>query len=216
MIPERIDELAAALGRPIAPPARDALARLAELVRTWNARLDLTAAREERALVEVLFADAMVMADRALVPVGASLLDVGSGSGAPALGFAVLREDARVAMLEPLRKRVAFLRTAIGTLDLAARARALEGRLDRGTPSVPIEGELDVASARATFAPDEWLPAGLALAPACLVFTAGEPPIAPAGARLAHRVAYALPWSGAPRVLARYDRTHADEGALRP
>jgi 16S rRNA (guanine527-N7)-methyltransferase len=206
MITERIEELAAALGRPIAPAARDALAQYAALVRTWNARLDLTAAREERALVEVLFADAIVMSDRALVPEGASLLDVGSGSGAPALGFALLRDDVRVAMLEPLRKRVAFLRTAIGTLDLAARARAIEGRLERDAPVTPFDGALDVASARATFAPEDWLPAGLALAPACLVFTAGEPPAPPEGARLAHRCDYALPWSGAPRVLSRYER----------
>ena len=99
-------------------------------MRTWNARLDLTAAREEAALAEVLFADALVLRARELVPEGARVLDVGSGAGAPALPFAIVRADCRVAMLEPLRKRVAFLRTAIGTLDLAARVTAIEGRID--------------------------------------------------------------------------------------
>nr|MDQ3036006.1 class I SAM-dependent methyltransferase [Myxococcota bacterium] len=164
-----------------------------------------TAAREETALVEVLFADALVMSDRALVPEGASLLDVGSGGGAPTLPFALLRGDVRLAMLEPLRKRIAFLRTAIGTLDIADRVRAIEGRLDRRAVAAAA-GDYAVSSARATFAPGEWLPMGLELAPACLVFTVDEPPVAPAGTRLAHRVDYALPWSGAPRVLARYER----------
>lgn len=207
MEPTNLDALAASLGRPIEPRARDALVRFAALVRTWNARLDLTAARGERALAEVLFADAIVMQDRALVAEGASVLDVGSGAGAPALPLALLREDVRVALLEPLRKRIAFLRTAIGTLDVAARVRAIEGRIDPRAPRAPDEHAVDVASARATFAPEEWLPIGLALAPACLVFTAGDPPPAPAGARLAARADYTLPWSAAPRTLTRYERS---------
>lgn len=199
----RIDALARALERPIDKPTRDALDAFASLVRTWNAHLDLTAARGDDAMVEVLFADALVMSDPALVPLGASLVDVGSGAGAPALAFAILRPDTKLTMIEPLRKRVAFLRTVIGSLDLAARVKAVEGRVEPGKPSAA--GTFDVASARATFAPEDWIPIGLALAPACLVFTAGEPPT-PAGARLAHRTPYALPWSLAPRVLARYER----------
>jgi 16S rRNA (guanine527-N7)-methyltransferase len=205
-ISARIDELSLSLARPLSPTARDALARFAGLVKVWNARLDLTAAREERAMVEVLFADAIVMSDPALVPEGASVLDIGSGGGAPALPFALLRDDTQVAMLEPLRKRIAFLRTAIGSLDVAARVRAIEGRIDKSAPGAGLEGRFDVASARATFAPADWLPIGLALAPSCLVFAVGEPPDAPEGAALVHRVDYALPWSKAPRVLARYVR----------
>ncbi|AKF08408.1 16S rRNA (guanine(527)-N(7))-methyltransferase RsmG [Sandaracinus amylolyticus] len=199
----RIDELARSLGRPLEAAQRDALDRFAALVRTWNARLDLTAAREERAMTEVLFADAIVMADRALVPEGASVIDVGSGAGAPALPFALLRPDVTLTMVEPLRKRIAFLRTAIGSLDLASRVRAVEGRVEPGSASAL--GAHDVASARATFAPEVWLETGLALAPSCLVFTAGEPPTT-ASAKLAHRAGYALPWSSAPRVLARFER----------
>lgn len=205
MIAERIHALARALGAPIEPAAHEALARFAELVRTWNARIDLTAARDDDALVEVLFADALVTSDRTLVPEGASLLDIGSGAGAPALPFAILRPDAQVTMIEPLRKRIAFLHTAIGTLGLAPRVRALKGRVDPTRPRAPIEGRWDVASARATFAPRQWAEIGLALAPACLLYTIAEVP-APAGARVAHRVAYALPFTGAPRTLTRIER----------
>jgi 16S rRNA (guanine527-N7)-methyltransferase len=204
-IAKHIDELASALGRPIPAPSRDELSRFAELVRTWNARLDLTAARDNTSLVEVLFADAIILSDHQLVPEKASLLDVGSGAGAPALPFSILREDVNVTMLEPLRKRIAFLRTAIGTLHLEKRVRAIEGRLER-VPSAQYE-PMDIASARATFPPEEWLSLGLRLAPACLVFTASEPPSAPSGARIAHRAQYVLPYSRAPRVLTRYERT---------
>jgi 16S rRNA (guanine527-N7)-methyltransferase len=195
----RIAQLASALGRVVEGDAEARLASFLALVRTWNARLDLTAARDESALVEVLFADALVMADRALVPEGAAVVDVGSGAGAPAIPFAIVRPDVRVTMVEPLRKRVAFLRTAIGTLDLSGRVQVIEGRIDPARPA--IEGSFDVASARATFAPEAWRAIGLAIAPACLVFVAGDPPAGASASR-----SYALPWSGAPRVLARYER----------
>jgi 16S rRNA (guanine527-N7)-methyltransferase len=198
-LPARIDALARALGRPIEPRVRDGLVRYAELVLEWNARLDLTAATALDALVDVLFADALVMGDRELVPEEATLLDVGSGAGAPALPFAILRPDSEVAMLEPTRKRVAFLRTAIGSLGLEKRVRVIEGRLDPRAPRV--HADCDVASARATFPPERWVKVALAIAPACLVFTAGDPPGSPV-----HRVDYALPSSRAPRVLARYER----------
>lgn len=196
----RIQALARALGGEVDPGVADALDRFAQLVRTWNARLDLTAARGDDALIEVLFADALVLRDRALVAEGASVLDVGSGAGAPAIPLAIVRPDLRVTMLEPLRKRVAFLRTAIGTLDLASRVKAVEGRVDARRPAAP-GGPYDVASARATFGPEEWIEIGRALAPSCVLYAAAEPPSPPA-----HRVDYALPWSGAPRILARYDR----------
>lgn len=205
-IANRIDELASALERPISSAARGELVRYAELVRTWNARLDLTAARDETSLVEVLFADALILSDEALISQGASLLDVGSGAGAPALALSILRLDTSVTMLEPLRKRVAFLRTSIGTLRLEKRVRAVEGRLEPNSANMNLNEHFDVASARATFPPEEWLSVGLRVAPACLVFTAGEPPPPPSGARIAHRADYVLPHRRAPRVLTRYER----------
>jgi 16S rRNA (guanine527-N7)-methyltransferase len=198
----RIDALATSLESPLPVATRKRLVAFTQLVQTWNAHLDLTAAREDAALVEVLFADAMVMADRAFVPEAAQVLDVGSGGGAPALPFALLREDVRLTMVEPLRKRIAFLRTAIGALRLADRVRAVEGRVEPGRPHAETG---DVASARATFAPDLWQSAGLVLAPACLVFSVAEVEAAP-GARVAHVRHYALPWSLAPRVLTRFER----------
>ena len=202
-IEEHIVRLAQALGSTVTPEALSALGRYAELVSTWNARLDLTAAREPRALTEVLFADSLVMADTRFVPDGAMLLDVGSGAGAPAVGLALLRPDVRLVMIEPLQKRVAFLRTVIGTLDLAPRVRVEQARVDPDRPTGP---PCDLSAARATLAPEIWLRVGLALAPATLLFATDSLPADPA-ARLAHQRAYALPSTSAPRILARFERS---------
>ena len=178
-------------------------------VRTWNAKMNLTAAREPGALAEVLFADALVLADAALVPVGVRFLDVGSGAGAPALPLLLLRPDLKASLVEPLRKRVAFLRTAVGALDLAGRARVLESRIDPAAPAATgglADGDHGLALSRATLPPAEWLRVGLTLAPRVLVLTAGEPPACPEGARVAAEVAYTLPSSGARRRVTAFER----------
>ena len=182
-----------------------ALGRFLELVSTWNAKLDLTAARETAALVEVMIADAVVLAANDFVSVGARCVDVGSGAGAPGLPLAMLRSDIALVMVEPLRKRVAFLRTAIGRLQLAARVQVLERKIDPAAPLLP-EDSFDVALSRATFAPELWLPTGLALAPRTLVLLAGQPLPAAENAVLERELSYALPTSGATRRIASYRR----------
>src|SRR5436190_5672536 len=56
-----IDRLAAALGCKIEPGMRAALAAYVALVASWNRKLNLTAAREADAQVEVLLGDACVL-----------------------------------------------------------------------------------------------------------------------------------------------------------
>ena len=217
---DQVTQLADALGRSLAPPAMAQLGAFAELVARWNARIDLTAARSAEQLSEVMFADALVLADETLVPRGARVLDVGSGAGAPAIPLALLRPDVTLVLIEPLHKRVAFLRTAVGSLDgLAGRVEVREGKVDprassggahvgvegvgasRGVPGAPF----DVAMARATFAPAVWLPLALSLASCALVLTAAEePPAAPAGTRRVQSVHYTLPRTEAPRAITAY------------
>ncbi len=52
------------------------------------------------------------------IPGGAALLDIGSGGGLPGLVFAFLQPLAQVHLLEPRRKRWAFLREAAASLEL--------------------------------------------------------------------------------------------------
>lgn len=187
--------------RPDASASIPALITFLQLVDTWNRKIDLTGARTPAALADVMIADALVMADEAFIPRGAHLLDVGSGAGGPAIPLAIVRPDVRVTMIEPLGKRVAFLRTAVGTLGLASRTTAIAGRIELDDPKTAVSA--DVTSARATFAPLDWVRTGLVLAPSVLVLT--TPDEAPADVATTRRD-YRWPGSGAPRVLLRVDR----------
>lgn len=169
-----------------------------ELLREWNARVDLTAARSEDELRDLMLADAEELAPR--LPQRARVVDVGTGAGAPGLALALLRPDLKVTLVEPLAKRAAFLRTVIGSV----------GRTDvtllreRGES---LTGNWDVAVSRATLPPAEWVPLGLRLAPSVWLLLAKEPPPDVPGAMIAEDHAYVWPRTGAARRLVRYQRT---------
>ncbi|MCB9594954.1 MAG: class I SAM-dependent methyltransferase [Sandaracinaceae bacterium] len=173
-------------------------ARFDELVEHWNTRSNLVGAKEPRGRAEILFADAVILEDRELLPEGARIVDVGAGAGAPAIPLLLSRPDLTATLIEPRRLRVAFLRTAIGALELADRCTVLEQKL--GT-SPPAGAPFDVALSRATFPPAKWLQRAKGLAPLAVVMVAGEP--LPDGKRIATR-RYELPYSGKPRALGLY------------
>jgi 16S rRNA (guanine527-N7)-methyltransferase len=210
----RVNELIARLGRAVPEAAVvEGLVRYVELVSVWNERVDLTGAKRADELAEVLVADALMLASRALVPEGARVVDVGSGVGAPIVPLVVLRPDVRALAIEPRRKRVAFLRTALGELDLASRFFVHEGRVELDAPVLPsiasaLGAAPDIACSRATFAPSVWSALGLRLAPRVIVLGARDPlPAAPNGSSLVAHESYALPWSNAPRQIGVYART---------
>jgi 16S rRNA (guanine527-N7)-methyltransferase len=199
-----VRELAQALGATPDADASERLVRYVELVVSWNKKLDLTAARGAQNQLEVLLSDALVLSNPSLVPEGLRVVDVGTGAGAPALALALARPDLQLLLVEPLHKRVAFLRTVVGTLGCAARVQVVNAKLDPADPQLPGT-PFDLALSRATFPPEIWVPVGLKLAPRTLALLAAQStPEAPLASELSGKHEYRLPWSGAPRCIATY------------
>ncbi|MEZ4359136.1 MAG: 16S rRNA (guanine(527)-N(7))-methyltransferase RsmG [Kofleriaceae bacterium] len=123
-----------------------------ELFARWNAKINLSAARD-RPAIRAQVADSLY-----IVPhlAGASaVLDVGSGGGLPVFPAALWWPQLQFTALEPVHKKHAFLRTAarqLGALNLDARAERLEDHL---------RADYDVAMSRATFDVREWVERGL-------------------------------------------------------
>ncbi|MCC6647592.1 MAG: class I SAM-dependent methyltransferase [Polyangiaceae bacterium] len=177
--------------------ATEPLADWIATVGRWNERVDLTAARSDDELVDLLVADATVLAGHVAGP----LVDVGAGAGAPGLGVAVLRPDVRVTLVEPLAKRVALLRTGVGALRLS-NVEVTRGRVADLDATVPFAS----AVSRATLPPAEWLLAGRRLSPGGAVYVLlaqGEPPSSP-GERVDGDWSYTLPLTGASRRTLRF------------
>jgi 16S rRNA (guanine527-N7)-methyltransferase len=185
---------------------REALERLGGLldrVAVWNARIDLTAARSERELVDLYLADALVLAAHAaanpLAP-GERWVDIGSGAGAPGLALGLLWLAPELTLVEPRQKRVAFLRSAAGTLAARPPVSVSEGRSNE----VAAQSH-DVAISRATFSPAEWLREGARLARRrvwVLIARASPPELEGWSCRVA--IDYEWPLTQAPRRALAY------------
>jgi 16S rRNA (guanine527-N7)-methyltransferase len=170
------------------------LARLEQ----WNARIDLTAARTPEELVDLMLADACVLAAR--ISQEAGLVDVGTGAGAPGLALALVRPDLRVTLVEPQGKRASFLRTVIGEVDRADIT--IERMRGEAIPQQHGRRVFDVAVSRATIPPAAWLDLGTKIvAPGgtIWVLVAHDDPPSHARARLETDLAYVWPLTGARR-----------------
>jgi 16S rRNA (guanine527-N7)-methyltransferase len=136
--------------------------------------------REAERIWERHLLNCAVVADA--LPRHARVADVGSGAGLPGLVLAIVRDDLRLHLVEPLQRRSDFLHEAVTTLGLAnvvvhrARAEELAGRLD-----------VDVVTARAVAPLDR-------LAGWCLpLLPAGGTLLALKGLRAAEELAQAEP-----------------------
>jgi 16S rRNA (guanine527-N7)-methyltransferase len=173
--------------------AFERLRQLLDLVVRWNERVDLTAARTPEELVDLYLADALVLLGGQLGEEAGAWVDVGSGAGAPGLVLQVLRPELDLTLVEPRAKRIAFLRTVLGSLELGAK---LVGQRSE----VLLPQSSDVAVSRATFPPEVWLAEGARLArrSVWVLLARGPAPEQP-GWQLVKAVEYEWPLTRAPR-----------------
>ena len=93
------------------------------LLMHWNARINLTAIRDEDGILVRHFVESIACA-RALPAGIATLLDFGSGAGFPGIPIALCRPEIAVTLAESQGKKAAFLQEAIRLLGLQARVHA--------------------------------------------------------------------------------------------
>ncbi|RYZ10160.1 MAG: hypothetical protein EOO73_00865 [Myxococcales bacterium] len=178
--------------------ARAQLVTWLDLVVTWSERVDLTAARDSDTLVDLLLADAVLLAS---TPLAGAVVDVGSGVGAPAIPLAILRPALSMTLVEPRERRAAFLRTSFGTLSRPdmrlLRARSMEVENDSA----------DVAISRATLPPPLWLREGARIATrAVWVLLGQDEPPAHSSWVIDLDLSYDWPLTGGRRRAVRYAR----------
>ncbi|WP_223256314.1 16S rRNA (guanine(527)-N(7))-methyltransferase RsmG [Micromonospora endophytica] len=124
----------------------DVAAAYAELLATDGVVRGLIGPREAPRIWDRHLLNCAAVAE--LVPIGATVLDVGSGAGLPGLVLAIARPDLTVTLIEPLARRTAFLQEAVQALGLDGAVRVFRGRAEEATAGPePVRG--DVVTARA-------------------------------------------------------------------
>jgi 16S rRNA (guanine527-N7)-methyltransferase len=141
---------------PEVPPTSDAVAgpvfgdrlplarRFAEHLVTSGVERGLIGPREAPRVWERHVLNCAVVAE--LVPDGARVVDVGSGAGLPGIPLALARPDLRIVLVEPLARRVDWLREVIADLGVAVEVE--RGRAEEDVVRRRWEGA-DVVTARA-------------------------------------------------------------------
>jgi 16S rRNA (guanine527-N7)-methyltransferase len=178
-----------------------------DLIASWNAKVDLTAARHTDELVDLMLADGFVLSRHQ--PLGCHVVDVGSGAGGPGLALSLARSDLTLTLVEPLQKRVAFLRTVLGQPAMAEQTSRVRVLRERGEDAADRGEKFDVAVSRATLAPPEWVALGTRLVGArgaVWLLLAREPALQIPGWNITHDEAYRWPLTGAERRVVRYER----------
>jgi 16S rRNA (guanine527-N7)-methyltransferase len=127
----------------------------------WNARINLTAIRDEEGILSRHFVESIACA-RALPAGIGTLLDFGSGAGLPGIPIALCRPEISVTLAESQGKKAAFLLEAVRVLGLAGtvhahRAESLGTRFDCVVLRAVDRMEVAVRAAAELILPGGWL-----------------------------------------------------------
>jgi 16S rRNA (guanine527-N7)-methyltransferase len=117
---EKISRRAAKAGCNPSPALLDALASYFELLRKWNRKVSLTALPVEEAsdeAIDRLLLEPLVAAR--YVPPHATVIDIGSGGGSPAIPLKLAAVSISIRMVESKIRKAAFLREVVRALSLS-------------------------------------------------------------------------------------------------
>lgn len=158
----RLNQLLAAAGfDPLDAETASRFAEFSALLLRWNARMNLTAIRDEEGILSRHFVESIACAQA--LPQGiAALLDFGSGAGFPGVPIALCRPEIAVTLAESQGKKAAFLHETIRTLGISAtvhsgRAESLTQRFDCVTLRAVDRMLEAIRAATALLAPAGWL-----------------------------------------------------------
>ncbi len=91
--------------------------RYLQLLLEYNSHTNITAIREEKAIIEKHFLDSLLL-QSLLKEEDKSLIDIGTGAGFPGMMLAIFNEDKTFTLLDSVRKKTDFLELVKNDLDL--------------------------------------------------------------------------------------------------
>jgi len=169
----------------LSPLQLEQISKYIDLLRRWNARVNLTAIRDAEEVVTRHFGESLFAAQH--LPGGESLVDVGSGAGFPGSAIKIWRPELRVTLIESNQKKATFLREVVRALGLG-NVEVFAGRAEK------FGGEADIVTLRAVERFEDVLPQAVRLVTAkgTVALLIGE-----AQVEAAHRLAPGMEWKEA-------------------
>lgn len=123
------------------------------LLRRWASRINLTSIVDPEPAAELHGLDCLLFAQFFSADSVESVFDIGSGAGFPGIVLALARPSLRLTLVEPLRKRVSFLKTCLASL----KRGDVQVRQEKLVPTKKVPWHADTIVSRATIAPERLL-----------------------------------------------------------
>lgn len=140
-IEKQIADRVAAMGQTLPEGATAKLARLLSELARWNKRMNLTAIRDEAAMVEGHIIDSLSICGH---PKGSRIIDIGTGAGFPGLPLAIAEPEKQFVLLDSNGRKISFVKHMIVDLKLH-NVSAIQGRAE----ACAVESPFDTVVARA-------------------------------------------------------------------
>ena len=121
---------------------------LSELKR-WNKAYNLTGLKRDEDIVIKHFLDSLLYL-KAMPPGEIKVADIGSGAGFPGIPMKIVRPEIEVYLIEPSRKKSAFLRHILRQLHLK-KIEVIEKRIEEIRVGQDLSSPVDIAVSRALF-----------------------------------------------------------------
>lgn len=119
----------------------------AELLVSWNEKINLTAITDPLGITEKHFLDSLAVFKDDIIPQNSSVIDVGTGAGFPGIPMKIYHNDLKVTLLDSLNKRINFLTEVSNKLSLGMNC--IHSRAEDGAKKADLREQFDIATARA-------------------------------------------------------------------
>ncbi len=138
-------------GLPVDAEQERALARYAQLLREWNARLNLISRKDEAELWRNHLLHSLAPLALLQLPAGGYWIDIGTGGGLPGIPLSILRPDTRFLLCDSIAKKIRAVEAMAGELQLA-NVHCLNARVEDAAVRDILGRDADVVVARAVTA----------------------------------------------------------------
>jgi 16S rRNA (guanine527-N7)-methyltransferase len=113
----------------------------------YNQKVNLTAITEPQEVYLKHFLDSIIITKFVNIPQNATLIDVGTGAGFPAVPLKIFRPDIKITLLDSLNKRITFLKQLCEKLEI--QAECIHGRAEEFNRKPEYKAQFDLSTARA-------------------------------------------------------------------
>lgn len=143
---ELLRDLATTNGISLDNEALNRFDKYAELLVSWNEKINLTAITDPTEIIYKHFLDCLLLLTCTDFEEGASLIDVGTGAGFPGLVLLIARPDLKITLMDGTLKRLNVIQDILDQLGL--KANVVHARAEEAGRNKQFREKYDFATAR--------------------------------------------------------------------